>query len=968
MPHDRFVTRDTLSSHVSEQLPEFVRFDHPTFVAFIEAYYEFLETQDQALNISFGLRDLSDIDDTLEEFVRQFKETYLLNFPEVLAFDSETGRPLDERRIIKNIKAYYKAKGSEKSYKFLFRILFDTNVEFFFPKVDILRASDGKFIIERFMRVTTANGPETFEAVGGKIRQRDRITGEITASAKVDRAIQFQSGLYEVTEFVISEIFGDFEPPQRLQFDLELPDGTTKLIEENIFTVVISIDVVDGGTGFVEGEVVRLDNAPGDVGIGALGVVDRVDGETGAIIRIAVRDQGTNYLIPPIPDFSESENGTGASATVNLGPIFTADGFFGNNDGKLSSNKFLQDSFFFQDYSYVLKTEVTIDKWLGTVKKVIHPAGLKVFGEVTIFRCVENESPHETRFQAFEIPLIGHYTPYTFLTVDDLASLYPIGFDRTNPQGSTWILTDSSNFVAGQNLLVGETVTGQTSGDTAVVVDFAAAAVGQPGSVLSVTGAPTVNAFQDGEVVLGATSGFSITIAVGGREQTPTVAEDGTDGTHATLSNPAAPGDFTSFPDLLARPTLALGSGSGPFFFSLTGISGTFQIGQRVSGGTTNADAFIFSIAPTGTQLGLIVLDGEFAIGETLSQITGPAASATISAAVGTTPIPKWGFPYRPKADPIFIIYHHPNRRGMREIPGPGEPHPNANMRVIDRTMLSGTFTTGESVIGDLTRITDITAYLTSLEITDSSNYVAGEDFIVGETVTGQTSGETATVVVWSPAPVGNPGSVLTVINESGAFSSGEIITGATSGFSLTENGQVTIDADFDLGETVTGQTSGATGVVLEWNPVAFGQLGSELVLGQITGTFADGEDIVGSVSTEEITVDEITEVQTEGIIDADELPTAGESQVIMFSSGEFQPGEIMTGQTSGATALVDSLSSLIYVGGMPFRDIVIRDFARNMPVGEEILCRPRDDQEILSDAGFPNSDIGGLDGTGPSE
>ncbi len=128
MPHDRFITRDTLSSQIAQQLPEFVRFDHPTYVAFVEAYYEWMETQDQALNISFGLRDLADIDDTLQEFVEQFKQTYLLNFPKELAVDTETGRPLDQRRIIKNIKAYYKAKGSEKSYKFLFRILFDTNV------------------------------------------------------------------------------------------------------------------------------------------------------------------------------------------------------------------------------------------------------------------------------------------------------------------------------------------------------------------------------------------------------------------------------------------------------------------------------------------------------------------------------------------------------------------------------------------------------------------------------------------------------------------------------------------------------------------------------------------------------------------------------------------------------------------------------------------------------------------------
>lgn len=808
MPHNGIPTRNTLSSQVPEQLPEFIRADHPTFVAFLEAYYEWMETENQALNISFALPDIADVDDTLEEFVRQFKETYMFNFPEQLAVDSETGVPLDDRRIIKNIKAYYKAKGSEKSYKFLFRILFDANVEFFFPKVDILRASDGKFIIERFMRVTTANGPDTFEAVGKKIRQRDRLTGDITASARVDRAIQFQSGLYEVTEYVLSEIFGTFNPPQRVQFDLEREDGTVSLIEENIFTMVTSIDVINGGTGFVVGEVVRLDNASGDVGIGALGVVNRIDGKTGAIIRIAVRDPGTNYLIPPIPDFSESENGTGADATTTLGPVFVADGFYGNNDGKLSSNKVIQDSFFYQDYSYVLKTEVTIDKWLGVVKKVIHPAGLKVFGEVTIFRCVENESEHETRFQAYEIPLIGHYTPYTWLTVNDLRDVGVLNFDLY-PDGYD----------------------------------------------------PAVGA----------------------------VAEDGAGGAHMPGANtpPAFPGDFTDFPDLEGRPTLALGSGSGPFWFTITGVAGTFQIGEKLNGGTSLANAIVYALDITGTKIGVTMTDGVFDIGEIITGGTS-TATATLSVLLNQ-PVPKWGFPFRPKADPIFIIYHHPNRRGMRTIPGPGLPHPNPNMRVIDRTMISGLFTTDEVVVGDLTRFTDITPY------------ILGENFI--------------------------------------------------------------------LGEAVVGQTSGATGVVLDWTPALVTELGSELVVGAIVGgPFSDGEDIVGSTSLVELTVDEIVEEQTTGIIDADNLPSAGESEIIMTSGTEFVPGERMTGVSSGAVARVDSLSSLIYPDGMPWRDIEIREFARNMPVAEGVLCVPQAEQEIISDAGYPNSDIGGLDGSGPSE
>lgn len=89
--------------------------------------------------------------------------------------------------------------------------------------------------------------------------------------------------------------------------------------------------------------------------------------------------------------------------------------------------------------------------------------------------------------------------------------------------------------------------------------------------------------------------------------------------------------------------------------------------------------------------------------------------------------------------------------------------------------------------------ISEFCATALALEITDASNYVATEDLEVGETVTGGTSGVTGIVSVWTPAAAGSPGSVLTVTNASGVFSSGEVITGGVSGFSITEGGQVTL-------------------------------------------------------------------------------------------------------------------------------------------------------------------------------
>ncbi len=92
-----------------------------------------------------------------------------------------------------------------------------------------------------------------------------------------------------------------------------------------------------------------------------------------------------------------------------------------------------------------------------------------------------------------------------FVRVDTSMPLL-IEFSKTNLK--FFSIIDSANFASGQELLAGETVTGATSGATATVESFAPAAIGSPGSELSISGVS--GQFLDGEVVDG--TSFSVTI------------------------------------------------------------------------------------------------------------------------------------------------------------------------------------------------------------------------------------------------------------------------------------------------------------------------------------------------------------------------------------------------------------------------------------------------------------------------
>ena len=156
------MSEQKVSLLINRQVPEFVRDDYPTFVHFLEAYYEFLENKqtgqkNDLMNKSKDLRYLSDVDYSID----QFEDNFLNTFAAFLPKDVQ----VDKAFLIKQMLPLYLAKGNEKSFKLLFKLIFNEEVEVIKPKSNVLRTSDGKWLIEKAFRISqdvystyTANG------------------------------------------------------------------------------------------------------------------------------------------------------------------------------------------------------------------------------------------------------------------------------------------------------------------------------------------------------------------------------------------------------------------------------------------------------------------------------------------------------------------------------------------------------------------------------------------------------------------------------------------------------------------------------------------------------------------------------------------------------------------------------------------------------------------------------------------
>ena len=158
------------------------------------------------------------------------------------------------------------------------------------------------------------------------------------------------------------------------------------------------------------------------------------------------------------------------SLTANHGTLGETSGRFLNEDGFLDERtKKIQDSYYYQDYSYVVKSSTSINTWRDQLLASVHPAGWAVFGQVDIATAVQSIANITSivglgpLFKVIYTMLLGRRLG----TVDQLPlNPFPaVGIHDPADAGNAFRISGSS-----ATWTVGETFTGGTSGATGTVM------------------------------------------------------------------------------------------------------------------------------------------------------------------------------------------------------------------------------------------------------------------------------------------------------------------------------------------------------------------------------------------------------------------------------------------------------------------------------------------------------------------
>lgn len=304
----RFEEPKVLRTVSGQMIPRFIYEEYPRFVEFLESFLEFVELKYDIRTDEFRpgpyyiLKNLIatvDIDRSAVEYLQFFKRTYARDFPNVTEQEI--------RSLLKRIRDFYLRKGTVDSFDFFFRSVFASFSEIYLPKVDMLRASDGRWYVEYQIRLK-------------------RVDGDLSY----------------LTPTELSEIY-----------DASIVGQTSKSTAWLGFPVQAT--VIGGGPTtyywspilsrkgeFLAGETVTATLADGRVKSFWIGLTD--------------------------------------SLQIQPGRWLTTDGF-------ISDNKKIQDSYYYQDFSYVIKTNSEVSEFANPMVNSIHPAGFRIFAKI------EEENP-----------------------------------------------------------------------------------------------------------------------------------------------------------------------------------------------------------------------------------------------------------------------------------------------------------------------------------------------------------------------------------------------------------------------------------------------------------------------------------------------------------------------------------------------------------------------------------------------
>ena len=203
--------------------------------------------RDNVIRKTGKILDYRNIETSIDDYIGYLKDELFPSIP--ITFNG------DKRNVALKFKEFFQSKSNEDSYRFLFKLLYNENVEFYYPGEDVLRVSDGNF--EKTQIIRTEASAFGINALGNQFNRdiflflNKTIRGKTSGFlANVVDIKKFFIGSIEVAEMTLKLVSGTFFANEDIE---DISD--TNLIT-SIYGIISGITIIDGGSGYEVGDII----------------------------------------------------------------------------------------------------------------------------------------------------------------------------------------------------------------------------------------------------------------------------------------------------------------------------------------------------------------------------------------------------------------------------------------------------------------------------------------------------------------------------------------------------------------------------------------------------------------------------------------------------------------------------------------------------------------------------------------
>jgi hypothetical protein len=233
--------------------------------------------------------------------------------------------------------------------------------------------------VGKIVEITNIN-PGREYSVAPYVRVYDRLTAGVNNEDVILEIDGTPAGIFQIGEIVTQEAT-DARGIVKVNNSSGLFLERLRVVEHFIPTIN-SLTIIVGENSGAEANIVQqiVDQDTDAVGLN-FDVTTKLKTGNGAISALQVIDSGFGYIDQEtVTIFSNNNPSVSVEGIAILGKQGQGSGYYREKGGFLSDQKKLYDGYYYQEYSYEIRSSIALDKYKDIMRQVMHFAGTQMFG------------------------------------------------------------------------------------------------------------------------------------------------------------------------------------------------------------------------------------------------------------------------------------------------------------------------------------------------------------------------------------------------------------------------------------------------------------------------------------------------------------------------------------------------------------------------------------------------------------